>query len=167
MKFLSIILMLCVLLLASPVNLSPQDTTRLPGNKINGLSWLLGKWQMKDKNAVTYEFWEKQNDSTYKGVSFTLAGSDTVFYESILLQESGSDLFYIPLAKGQNDEKPVVFTFVGFRDSNFVFENPAHDFPQKIVYRQTGNGTLLAYIEGAIKGKTKRKDFPMQRILTK
>jgi hypothetical protein len=44
-----------------------------------------------------------------------------------------------------------------------VFENPQHDFPQRIIYRLEKDGSLAAAIEGMSKGKLKRIDFPMKR----
>ena len=43
-----------------------------------------------------------------------------------------------------------------------VFENPKHDFPQRIRYRLKGD-TLHARIEGTINGKERAIDFPYQR----
>ncbi|MGH8854313.1 MAG: hypothetical protein ACREWI_08545 [Telluria sp.] len=40
-----------------------------------------------------------------------------------------------------------------------MFENPAHDFPQRIIYRRVGDTGLHARIEGKGKGI----DFPMRR----
>ena len=44
-----------------------------------------------------------------------------------------------------------------------LFENPAHDFPQRIGYRRQG-ASLLAWIEGARNGKTRRVEFPYRRV---
>jgi hypothetical protein len=43
-----------------------------------------------------------------------------------------------------------------------VFENPAHDFPQRIRYRASG-AALQARIEGTMNGKTRGIDFPYTR----
>jgi hypothetical protein len=44
-----------------------------------------------------------------------------------------------------------------------VFENPQHDFPQRIIYKRDGADGLKARIEGESKGKPKAFDYPMQR----
>jgi hypothetical protein len=44
-----------------------------------------------------------------------------------------------------------------------VFENPEHDFPQRIIYRLIANGKLLGRIEGVVDGTERSADFPMTR----
>jgi hypothetical protein len=46
-----------------------------------------------------------------------------------------------------------------------VFENPKHDFPQKVGYQRDGADTLLAWIEGTDKGQTRRIEFPYRRAM--
>jgi len=48
-------------------------------------------------------------------------------------------------------------------DTMVVFENPAHDFPQRIIYRRRGTDSLLARIEGTVNGQTRAIDFPSAR----
>jgi hypothetical protein len=45
-----------------------------------------------------------------------------------------------------------------------VFENPQHDFPQKVGYQRGGPGSLLAWVEGTEKGQTRKIEFPYKRI---
>ena len=40
-----------------------------------------------------------------------------------------------------------------------VFEDSAHDFPQRVGYKSTGPGQLLAWVEGMSGGKTRRLEF--------
>jgi hypothetical protein len=44
-------------------------------------------------------------------------------------------------------------------DSLVVFENAAHDFPQRIIYRKRGRDSLLARIEGTMRGQSRGIDF--------
>jgi hypothetical protein len=45
-----------------------------------------------------------------------------------------------------------------------VFENPQHDFPQRISYTLKGDGKLTAAIAGSKNGKTRRVEFNYQRV---
>ena len=45
-----------------------------------------------------------------------------------------------------------------------VFENPTHDFPQRVIYRLDDAGVLRARIEGLVAGKPRAEDFPMRRV---
>jgi hypothetical protein len=44
-----------------------------------------------------------------------------------------------------------------------VFENPQHDFPQRVGYRRDGD-TMLAWVEGMASGKPRRVEFPYRRV---
>ena len=44
-----------------------------------------------------------------------------------------------------------------------IFSNPAHDFPQWIIYRLRGSDSLVARIEGTRNGQLRGIDFPMRR----
>jgi hypothetical protein len=43
-----------------------------------------------------------------------------------------------------------------------VFENPAHDFPKRIIYRKTADDALTASIDGG--EGTKSKTFSFRRM---
>ena len=45
-----------------------------------------------------------------------------------------------------------------------IFENPEHDFPQRVIYRLQPDGLLVGRIEGISKGKPRAIDFPMKRV---
>jgi len=124
-------------------------------------SWLLGTWQNKSSEGLLVEKWQKMNDTTYSGKSFFLAGKDTAFAESIVIQQRGGKLYYIPTVKNQNNGKPVTFTQTGI---GLAFENPKHDYPQKITYVKVKPDSLVAEISGMSKGKFKSEKFPMGRV---
>jgi Domain of unknown function (DUF6265) len=44
-----------------------------------------------------------------------------------------------------------------------VFANPQHDYPQRIIYRFTPDGSLNARVEGAVKGKTTSEEWTWKR----
>ena len=133
-------------------------------NTIKELWWLEGKWiDTSDGKTVTYEVWEKKNDSTFSGKSFSISKGDTVFMEHLSLEQRGDDLFYIPTVSKQNNGKPVSFKLSGVRDRVYVFENKEHDFPQRICYSRHSADSILVYIEGEKNGVSKRIEFLMRR----
>lgn len=125
--------------------------------------WLLGKWKSRSPEGEATEIWAIGNDSTYTGKSYFIAGKDTVSSESLVLMQAGGDLLYIPTVKNQNEGKPVSFTLTSYKDNTMIFENPKHDFPQKIRYTRITNDSLLAEISGVIEGKENAQQFPMKR----
>lgn len=130
---------------------------------INDAEWMLGTWKNESKDGTLIEAWQKQNDTTYTGYSHFIIGKDTVFTEQIRLEQHGSDLFYMPTVKDQNGGKPVIFKASLHNKKQIVFENPLHDFPQKITYSHPTKDSLVAEISGTEKGKFKSEKFLMVR----
>lgn len=125
---------------------------------------LLGNWQNQFPEGVATESWELRDDSTYAGKSSVVIGKDTVSSESIVLQQRGPEVAYIPTVKEQNGGQPVPFLLTTSTENQLVFENPEHDFPQKISYTFFGNDSLVAEISGNMNGEKKAEQFPMKRV---
>lgn len=145
---------------ADATTVEPQPKKYVQLEKMN---WLLGSWGHTSKEGTLAENWVKANDSVYKGESFFIIGKDTVFAEYVDLAETNGKLIYSASAKGQNNEKPVPFTMTSGDDKTTVFENPEHDFPNKITYNRVNNDSLVATISGMQKGKPATETFAMKR----
>lgn len=126
--------------------------------------FLLGEWQNVSSEGVLTEMWEKQNDSSYSGRSFFIAGKDTSFSERILLQQKGKQLFYIPAVKNQNNGQPVEFLLSEASPTYASFVNPQHDFPSKITYTLVTKDSLVAEISGNVNGKLNTQQFQYKRF---
>jgi len=131
---------------------------------ITHAKWLIGSWKNQSAKTVDIETWKKLNDSTFIGRSYSLTGADTVSSEHIQLEQHKGKLYYIPMVKNQNGGKAVTFTLTSSNNKHLVFENPEHDFPQKITYTQITNDSLVAEISGTRKGRQKAIQFPMKRV---
>lgn len=145
-------------------NTNTTENTTTNFSELEKANWLLGEWQNNSPEGNATEVWEKENDSTFVGESYFVIGKDTVSSESISLQQNDKDLFYIPTVKGQNNKQPVKFALTLSTNNLLVFENPKHDFPQKISYTQITNDSLLAEISGMMNGKQNSQNFPMTRV---
>jgi hypothetical protein len=131
--------------------------------KLENASWLLGRWENNSADGNFSEVWERSNDSVFAGYSLVIIGKDTVSSETILLEQRGSSLFYVPTVSGQNDGQAVRFQLTTQSENLLVFENPAHDFPQTITYTRIAPDSLVAKISGLMNGKSHSRDFPMKR----
>ncbi|WP_300568109.1 DUF6265 family protein [Flavobacterium sp.] len=131
--------------------------------QIEKANWLVGEWGNTTKEGVLTETWIKQNDSTMTGQSFFIIGKDTVNSESIVLVQKEDHLLYVPTVKNQNDSKPVEFNMISSTESQFVFENKQHDFPQKITYTKITADSLVAEISGIMDGKESKESYPMKK----
>jgi hypothetical protein len=70
-------------------------------------------------------------------------------------------LVFIALPSGQ---KETTFVASSVGEDSVTFENPGHDFPQKVIYRLQASDRLVARIEGTRGGKLRGVDFPMKRV---
>ena len=128
---------------------------------LNKLDWFIGSWTGVTSESIFTETWQKVNDTLFTGQSYFIKGSDTLSSETISLQQHDTSVFYVPLVEGQNDNKPIFFKLTYSDGTNAVFENPEHDFPQKIVYQLKENDSLIATISGNNNGKIRSIRFPM------
>jgi len=126
------------------------------------LSWIIDRWVSTDGESTSYEHWEKISDSLFAGGSETVKNGDTVFNEKLKLIKEGDEIFYV--ADVKHNPAPVKFKLTSISDNEAVFENPEHDFPQKITYKLI-DGNLHAAIEGpGKKGEWRKVDFFMNRM---
>ena len=157
-----IVCWLCLLVTVMLLTIGCEKKVRKANTlKIEKASWLLGRWENNSPGGNLSESWKKVNDSTFFGESHFVINSDTVFAETVQLEDRGGSLFYIVTVAGQNDEKPVSFKLTA-STAELVFENPAHDFPNKIAYKQVGTDSLVATISGIKDGEEKQEIFKMK-----
>lgn len=123
-------------------------------------NWLAGCWELRAPNRVTLEMWMPPLGDMMLGSSRTTVGTRTSEYEVLRLKIEGERLHYIALPNGRNE---TVFPSIELSDSSLVFENTAHDFPQKISYRRRGADSIIATIEGPTQNGVRRIPFAFRR----
>ena len=94
------------------------------------------------------------------GINHTVAEGKTREYEFMrIVQEENGDIFFVAAPSGQKEAR---FKLMSVSEREARFENPAHDFPQRILYRRDGD-SLVGRIEGISKGKERAIEFPLTR----
>ncbi|MDA6070015.1 DUF6265 family protein [Flavobacterium sp. AC] len=139
--------------------ISCQKKESVEKDKIKIADWLIGNWENKSPDGVITESWTRLNDSSFTASSYFIKGKDTLHFETIVLAQKGETLTYFATVKGQNDDKPVAFPSTAESDKQLVFENPKHDYPQKITYTKGADNTLTAEISGKLDGKVSSEKF--------
>jgi len=91
----------------------------------------------------------------------TLRDDRVLEYEFVRIYESGDTLVYDAHPSGQ---APAEFRALPPYDSGVTFSNPAHDFPQRVIYRRAGSDSLAARVEGTRNGQTRGVDFQYRRV---
>lgn len=133
-------------------------------DELNKASWLLGEWEKTDSLGTLVEIWKTEDDSTFVGESYYIQNQkDTIHRETIELMQDQEHLIYTATVEGENNDEGVPFQMTKDNDSLLVFENPKHDFPQKIKYQLKKDNSLLATISGKIKGIERAQSYPMTK----
>ena len=123
---------------------------------IKDVAWLQGCWEQRDGERVVEERWMPPRAGSMLGVGRTSRGDKLIEHEYIVLAERDGRLAYEAHPSGQ---PTATFMSKPITGREVVFEDPAHDFPQRLGYKSTGPGQLLAWIEGTSGGKTRRVEF--------
>ena len=146
---------LCGLLLASAGALAHVAP-------IDKLAWLAGCWSHTGAEQGSVEMWTLPAGGTMLGVSRTVKNGETADFEFMQLRVNAEGkLVFIALPSGQ---KETTFVAVSLGNESVTFENPQHDFPQKVSYRLESADRLVGRIEGKRGGTLRGIDFPMQRV---
>jgi hypothetical protein len=131
-----------------------------PQSGLDRVSWLHGCWQGTVGQDTVDEQWMAPRGGTMLGMSRTIRGGKTTNYELAVLKEQDGRLAYEAHPSGQ---PTTMFRAREVTDSMVVFENPQHDFPQRLGYRVSGVDALSAWVEGTDKGKQRRIDYVFRR----
>jgi hypothetical protein len=100
--------------------------------------------------------WTPPEGGTPIGLSRSVANGRTAEYEILLIRSGAGGLEYVAKPSGQAE---TIFTATRVSATEVIFENPAHDFPKRVMYKRDGD-TLVAAIDGPMNGQTRRIEFP-------
>lgn len=127
---------------------------------LSELAWLAGCWEGTVDDSQYVEHWMKPAGDAMMGVSQTVARGRTQEYEFLQIRQEADGVFYVAKPSGQAE---AAFRLIDHGADHAAFENPEHDFPQRVIYRLNPSGILLARIEGRQNGTSKGFDYPMTR----
>lgn len=147
-----------LLLLGAAPSLSAQAAAKFD---LGAASWLGGCWEMRRGPSVTQEMWMAPSGGAMLGVSRNVVRDTVREWEHLMLGPTPSGLAYVAKPARQAE---TAFAATQISDSLLVFENPQHDFPQRILYRRRGADSVIARIEGPRGGQMRGIDLPYARI---
>ena len=125
----------------------PVDATDTTA--IESLAWLAGHWTRAANGVSNEELWLPADAGIMLGLSRSVSADATLSYEQLRIEERADGVYYIATPAGL---EPTEFRLVESDVRRAVFQNPQHDFPQRIFYRRDGN-TLHAAIDGKRNGR--------------
>ena len=149
----------CLVLIAITASVRPLHAQ---GSPVHQLSWIAGCWRQSNSasDRTIDEQWMAPMGRTMLGMARTVRSDSTVEFEHLRILERGGHAIFHAEPSGQ---PPADFEARAVSDSLVTFENPAHDFPQRVIYRRNGRDSLIARIEGTRNGRVRGVDFRYAR----
>jgi hypothetical protein len=122
---------------------------------VAALDWMAGTWVQEKPAATVREMWLPPRDGAMAGVTLTTRpGKPPIAeYAKITVEPAG-----VTFTATVGSQPPTPFVLLPGQPGEAVFENKAHDFPQRVFYRRCG-ADLCAGIEGVVNGKAERQDW--------
>jgi hypothetical protein len=126
------------------------------------LAWLSGCWASDTAEPGSGEFWLPPAGDVMLGIGRTIRQGRTTEHEFMQIRalEDGR----IAFVANPSGQARATFPLASVTATEIVFENPQHDFPQRIVYRLVDQAHLDARIEGMQDGELRVVGFPMHRV---
>ena len=158
MKNLTVLILIVVGVLLSITSATKSASTI---TNISELAWISGDWQTAaGGRAQIEEHWTQPAGGSLLGMSRTVAGGKTAEFEFLRIEQREDAIYYVAQPKGRCPQTD--FKLTRATDQEAVFENPAHDFPKRIIYRKTAEDALTAGIDGG--EGTKQMTFAFRRM---
>ncbi len=104
--------------------------------KKSPFGWLAGTWEInRTAGGNRLEIWTLKKDGSFSAKGIRVEAKDTSLLEKIDLVMREDQYYYIATVPEQNNGNPIEFKMTKSEGSVFTFENPKHDFPQRIIYQ--------------------------------
>lgn len=124
----------------------PPTAAPLPGaDALHALAWLAGTHRTSGTPLVE-EVWSAPGGSTMFGVGRTIDGDTLVGFEFLRIEARAEAIVYVAHPGGRMPGTEFTLLPQTTPDT-FVFSNPDHDFPQRVIYRQIDTAHTQARAE--------------------
>lgn len=128
---------------------------------LGSLAWLSGTWVSEDATGPrTIEHWLVPDGGSMLGVNRSVVDGRTVFFEYLRIEAEEDGIVYLASPRGR--DPPTRFTATESGPQWIAFENPEHDFPQRIEYRRE-DARLTMTISGIEQGQRRTSSWSLVR----
>jgi hypothetical protein len=136
---------------AEPSRAAPVEAS------IARLAWMEGRWVGSTDGIDMEEHWTSPAGGALIGMHKDVKAGRMTSFEFVRIESTPQQgLVYLASPRAA----PVTpFALVELGDKRAVFENKAHDFPQRILYWLDGAGALHARVEGTVKGSLETEEW--------
>jgi hypothetical protein len=129
-----------------------------PAPRASSLEWMAGPWIHEGRGTVA-ETWLGPRNGVLVAANLTAFASGRTTFEFLRIAETEGGLSYFASPGGRT---PVEFKLREIGERRVSFENPGHDFPQRILYWREGED-LVARIEGTINGAPRHQEWRFRK----
>lgn len=127
---------------------------------VASLSWMAGSWVHEKDGVIVRETWLPPLGGAMAGAGQTNRPGRRPFIEHVKITAEPAGVTFTAVLPGQ---APTAFILLPGPPGEAVFENKAHDYPQRVIYRRCG-ADLCAAVEGVVKGKLQREEWRYTRL---
>lgn len=129
--------------------------------QMSDLAFMAGCWRGLTRSGTTIEeFYTAPSSNMIIGTTRYVREGRVVDFEFTRIDQTDSGAVITPHPKGV---RSVSFAPKVVESSRAVWENPTHDFPQRILYTRAGADTLVARIEGRTPSGDRALEWRMAR----
>ncbi|HMI89074.1 MAG TPA: DUF6265 family protein [Polyangiaceae bacterium] len=125
------------------------------------LAWLQGRWVGSSDGMDMEEHWTSSAGGALIGMHKDVRGARMTSFEFLRIEsapEGGLVYFASPRSAAATP-----FALVELGDRRAVFENKAHDFPQRILYWLDAEEALHAKVEGTLRGSLRSEEWAWKK----
>jgi hypothetical protein len=128
---------------------------------LSTIAFMTGCWRGPSSTGATIEEqYSEPTDNLVIGMTRYVRGGRVVDFEFTTIERTDSTFVMTPRPKGVKSDP---FALKEVTDDRAVWENPKHDFPQRIIYRKSPDGGLIARIEGTTPRGDRHQEWTMRR----
>jgi hypothetical protein len=133
------------------------DTAPAGPEAVASLTWLAGSWSGESGGLEMEEHWTSPLGGALLGMHRDVKNGRMVEFEFLRIDASGEAVTYWASPRSA---APTPFRLKELGPGRrVVFENPEHDFPQRIIYWRADDDALHARVEGPAKTGEKAMEW--------
>jgi uncharacterized protein YbjT (DUF2867 family) len=145
------------------VAMAPDAASTAARSPLDELHWLAGHWTAERDGGVQEELWLAPRGNVMPGLARETNAQGRTAFEYLRREARDGGIFYVAQPGGR---PPTEFRLVERGTERAVFANPAHDFPQSLVYARDGV-VLRARLEGEEGGRPRVLEYDWRLIGSK
>jgi hypothetical protein len=123
-------------------------------------SWMAGSWSGEVDGVKMEEHWTTADGGLMVSMHRDVMANGKAWFEFARIEKKNGVLTFMAMPGGQS---PTPFPLKTIAERRVVFENPEHDYPQRITYWRDGE-QLCASVDGIVKSANKIEQWCWSRM---